>query len=403
MERDGGWIVRNDGITSPEGSTLAYGPGAGRHRALEALGVECGGVVEPTELLVDEWQTPDRVVHDYLGVEQLDETGMAALHCLLECLPRDPDDWHGPALAAGRVCFDVNAAELAVEVGVGQTWDVILSMLRAWPNLSFFCHSAGHRLGRAAVIDGGMDVDDVLRELSYECIGGGLHGATDALAESGRIDLVPAVVEACVERENGDTASGFMLSCSDGVGHAAWDLTDDLGRAAALCGLFGTETARGSCDGGVIMRWADHNGMYTQPGLEGYRAYAQDVVDLCSAWERGNTRELLDGEGPGDGCHLGAQYLLWTSITLAVRHGFDGEWRRLPDMEERLRIVGATCAQFGDRGNGLCRDSEASPLLAVAQFDRDDALELCGLLLGRVEECAREVNESLGEVNTEPK
>ena len=399
---DGLVLTRNDGNTTPAGEAITYGAEGFDRRNLEARGVACAGLVEPTKTLVNEWQSPDKVVHDYTGIDELRGLEQAMAGCLLACLPSDPDDWTGEAVAAGRDCFDENASEMTVAIGIAPTWDVLMRVLRAWPNLSFFCHTTGHAMGRAAVVEARLPVVDVLRAVGHECIGGALHGATDGLTELGDLAGMEGAAAVCEEREVGGPASSYLLSCADGIGHAAWELTKNLEGATAECGRLSLHAARISCDAGIIMKWGHQVGMYTRPELEGYREWGRQIAELCAAWSNENKRTPVGDEEPGDGCHAGTQYLMWTGTVLAIRNNYAGDWRKLDGLTDRFGIWADTCASYGVRGERLCREAEGVWMLSVGQFDEDDTLGLCKDLPDKVTECLETVKTHLKTVESSP-
>jgi hypothetical protein len=366
---------------------VAFGRGDWSSPTLEARGVVCApSPVEETSL-TERAPNSSTVQRDLSAVDALSGIDQEVYHCLAQCLPSDPQRWNGMPLASSRDCFDATAVDVVRAVGLVETWSVVRAVLRAWPELSVFCHPTGHAAGQVAFNEMGVDIVDAMLGVGNDCISGALHGLLDAFGESNPpISAFSGPVEACVELNNG--------VCADGVGHAAWSAYNDYAAAAEVCGLFDDASFRFTCDGGVFMRQFEGDELPMSipeaPDLAGHEAWQQMVVSLCDVWAKQNGRDRP--ELAGLGCWSTSPYLLWFPLAVALRD-LEGDLSKIVELDARLAEIAAACAAFGPEGEAACRSNDGDNIAPLVGYDMDGSVALCGRLPDKArwfDECVRD-------------
>lgn len=278
---------------------------------------------------------------------------------------------------------------MSLAVKAGQMMDVqaaLAAQIQESPGLYAACHSVGHRVGQEAFAKYGDIAELIRRNDTTTCQYAFGHGILDGFAFSDPSDAVfQEAADACVGmRLLGSEGNKVYKLCSDGLGHAAWSSTEDLGRAVARCRMLDDELARATCGEGVMMQIYEPAG--TEPSRDITRA-AAEVPQICLSWpDLGETR---------DGCFSGSGYV-YTRAAWVLHYQRNTSVGGTLDAEQRLRMqelmleAADLCTNHPEpRGVKICLESMAQQVPPSVYEDEELTDTVC-TALGHAEARCRE-------------
>jgi len=374
---------RNDQVTV---NSVVFGLEKIRTPMLDERGIDCAPKPE--------WNTGSNEEWPATGVEP-DPAHRAALSaqerelydCMLNCLPAEVSQWEGPPLSSSRACFETRVPELSVQVGIVETFRAVGAMLKTYPQLTFFCHEAGHKAG-AAAFEAGVPLEVSIPAVGDYCVHGAVHGLLDGFAFSKpSLEDFDRIAGICQSLQG--SAQG---GCTDGMGHAAWDAYGDFAMTTKACGTIDDLQLRYACDEGVLMRRYERVGGMKGTSTADYAEHASRLRQDCKDWEAVSLRTEEPG-GPGAGCWAAVQYMLWEPIGFLSREYPEERWRGVENFTELIDVVLATCASFGPAGEELCRSRDGYHVAAITDYRSEEFAPLCAMLRDRIETCIEKANQ----------
>lgn len=374
---------RNDQV---EVNSIVFGLDRIKTLALDEMGIDCRPSPVWSNGSNEEW--PDTgVAPDPSHRDSLVSLEQELYDCMLNCLPSDPAQWEGPPLSSSRSCFESRVPELSVRVGIVETFRAIGAILKTYPNLTFFCHEAGHKAG-AAAFEAGVPLEVSIPAVGDYCVHGAVHGLLDGFAFSEpSLDDFDRIADICQNLPN--SAQG---GCTDGMGHASWDAYEDFSLTTAACATIEDLTLRYACDEGVLMRRYERIGGVKGTRTEDYKEFTARLREDCSTWAEVSQRTKEPG-GPGAGCWSAVQYMLWEPIVYFARSYPDERWRGVDNLGELFEEMRSTCASFGPSGESLCRARDGYHVAAITNYVEGEFSEVCALLKDRVATCVAKAEE----------
>lgn len=303
---------------------------------------------------------------------------------LRECYPKDRsgdgDIW------AQTPCFNERVLELAASAEPADFFAGAKAVVVERPDVFAVCHDAGHKgsdvmLRRywdqnAPVLEQQEQLRKIFSVVNDTCMSGFIHGLFDTLgylkADIGEFKIA---LEACL--------IVLEFDCSDGLGHAAWEATLDLGEATKLCTLLPTNEGRVICDGGIVMRIYQHlektdpwyYGSVDTPGFV-VKEWMEKVASLCDDWPE----DLLRDRGSKEGCWVGTPYLYFKPLYSELSsRGNDFQSSR-KSLIQGLRLMSEACESFGSVGAEACYGAWDQYLVRTALYDAENIKVLCGAL-----------------------
>lgn len=236
----------------------------------------------------------------------------------------------------------------------------------------------------------GADLAAAIPAVGDHCVYGAMHGLLDGFAlYATTLDEFATVAEICQS-----LSAEIVGGCTDGMGHAAWDVYGDFAMTAQACATLADVQLRYSCDTGVLMRRYERNNRLTGTSTAEYKEFTAQLRQDCADWERLSPR-IDEPGGSGAGCWAAAQYMLWEPISYLVRDYPEERWRGVENFDELLDEVYRTCASFGPVGEQLCRREDGNHIAAVVNYQPADFAPVCAKMRDRVQECVRKANELL--------
>lgn len=347
---------------------------------LDEKNIECTPKPEWSNSSNEEWPKSD-APPDPAHRSSLSEQERELYDCMLNCLPTDVSQWEGPPLSSARTCFEARVPELSVQVGIVETFRAVRAMLKTHPQLTFFCHEAGHKAG-AAVVAAGVPLEVSIPAVGDVCVHGAVHGLLDGFSLSDPTLEDFARIAGICQSLQGPAQGG----CTDGMGHAAWDAYGDFAITTKACGTITALDLRYSCDEGVLMRRYERVGGIRGTSTADYKEYSAILRQDCKDWEAVSLRTEEPG-GPGAGCWSAVQYMLWEPVVFLARAYPEERWRGVENFAEIIDEVLATCASFGPTGEALCRQRDGYHVASVADYRSEEFEELCTMLRNRIDEC----------------
>lgn len=257
---------------------------------------------------------------------------------------------------------------------------VLEELSQASPGFSQFCHTVLHAVGFE--LGQGRDFPERLLEAGAgNCIFGYGHGLLEGFAAKHpepTDEEFRVAVAACASLK-GAAASSSVALCADGLGHAAWNSTEDEARAAELCDLIAEPRLQGVCAGGVVMQiFAPVNdaGSDWEQKLRLHRDATERLAELCNSW----TGSLAGAEG----CHSGAGYVYTRpahvqSSEVLRRAGAQQAHARkeaVRYMQEALDL----CDTHGVAGTALCREEASRQIPPAVYADQELNRGICVVL-----------------------
>jgi hypothetical protein len=376
-------MYRNDQVTV---NSVVFGLEKIRTPLLDEMGINCAP--EP------EWRTGSNEEWPETGVEP-DSAHRSALSapeqelfdCMLNCLPADVSQWEGPPLSSSRGCFEARVPELSVKIGIIETFRAVGAILKTYPQLTFFCHEAGHRAGMAAV-KAGVSLEVSIPAVGDYCVHGAVHGLLDGFALTDpSLEDFDRIANICQSLQG--AAPG---GCTDGMGHAAWDAYEDFAMTTKACGTIEDLELRYSCDEGVLMRRYERVGGMKGTSTAEYKEFAALLRQDCKDWESVSPR-IEEPGGPGAGCWAGSQYMLWEPLVFLSRSYPEERWRGVENFTELIDEMLATCASFGPTGEELCRLRDGYHVATVTDYRSEEFGPLCAMLRDRIEACVEKATQ----------
>lgn len=266
--------------------------------------------------------------------------------------------------------------------------DALSAELEQTPALANHCHDTGHRAGEYAFKLNPDIYTQLMDNSRVTCAYAIGHGLLDGFARSDpdRADFAAAAT-ACNEWED-DRDSHVGGFCADGLGHAAWDVTNDLDAAVERCALLEHGHNQKACGEGIIMQIYQPAGFLAENELKGD---LDTLPELCSSWPTPAGSEEVKV-----GCFTGAGYIYTRAAwTLAVAWSRDTD--RAPLDSGIARQLRDALADAADRCGRHAQDEGELPCLrSVAWqipeqvYDHPDLLSEVCALLGEHETTCRE-------------
>ena len=303
---------------------------------------------------------------------------------LRECYPDDKasaeDIW------AQTPCFNERVAKLAETAEPGDFFAGAKAVVVERPDVFAVCHDAGHK-GSDVLLrrywDRDADIETQKRQLTEvfsvvndTCMTGFVHGLFDTLGylQAG-VEQFQVALDACL------SVGGF--DCSDGMGHAAWEATQDLEQATELCTLLPTNEERILCDGGIVMRIYQHfektdpwyYGSIDTPGFK-VEDWMNRVSQLCDTWPESPKRD----KGGKQGCWAGVPYLYFKPLYSELTSKNNDFAAAKDNLQKYLRLMESACESFGPVGSEVCISAWWQYLVRTAMYEETNIKTLCGAL-----------------------
>lgn len=243
-----------------------------------------------------------------------------------------------------------------------------------------YCHTVLHAVGFELGQEDSFT--ERLRESGQgSCIFGYGHGLLEGFAhvhpEPTDEEFMEAVL-AC-EGLGEDAASSSKGLCADGLGHAAWNSTQNPDRAAQLCDLIKLDYQKAICAGGVVMQvYAPVNEAASSldKKLAMHAKAAAELHELCNDWSGGAVARK--------GCHKGAGYVYTRPLHVyaaQLLRGAPAERAEYLAQSARYMTEALTlCELHGTEGAEVCR-AEVAAQIPPAAFMDDELNELLCVLL----------------------
>jgi hypothetical protein len=272
---------------------------------------------------------------------------------------------------------------LLEEIGNGRLDEidpVLEELSQESPGFSQFCHTVlhwvGYELGQGAEFPARLGESG-----AGNCIFGYGHGLLEGFAaahpEPSDEEFLVAV-GACDSLRGAAVASSLAL-CADGLGHAAWNSTEDETRAAELCDLIDEPRLQGVCAGGVVMQiFAPVNdaGSDWATKLRWHESARERLVGICTNWAGSETAQA--------GCHSGAGYVYTRPAHVQASEVLRREGDRRAEAraasirytEEALQL----CDRHGERGTELCRKEVLRQIPPAVYADAELNRGICTVL-----------------------
>ena len=287
-------------------------------KALVALSLAIGLLISGTAVFVN---TGD-VLTRKLGLDKQ----------LLSCIPVEVWNPDVNSMNVDDGCIQKVMVE-ALETGKIDVIKDVMVRMDSQSNLHGHCHAPAHAAG-GQVLERNHDWSKSVTLADYGlCSSGLLHGVFDSL---GKETLSPAEwLKVTAWCSNVGERRREQGNCGDGIGHAAWDSTGDVGKALDICAAIAFKSLRSPCAEGLIMQ---HYSPISRPSDRTIITEDQ-VLGICEPSE-GRTDDLREG------CLRGIGYAVATQLQL--RDTTTGEFLAPSKMNPLLEEGAAFCARFGD-------------------------------------------------------
>lgn len=311
---------------------------------------------------------------------------------LRECYPDEsmsPED-----IWAQTPCFNERVAELAATSEPADFFAGAKAVVVERPDVFAVCHDAGHK-GSDILLrrywDRKADIETQKKQLAEvfsvvndTCMTGFVHGLFDTLGylQAG-VEQFKVALDACL------SVGGF--DCSDGMGHAAWEATQNLEQATSLCTLLPTNEEKVLCDGGIVMRIYQHYektdpwyyGSIDTPGFT-VEDWMIKVSQLCDTWPENVERE----KGGKQGCWAGVPYLYFKPLYSELTTRGNDFSAAAANLQRYMKLMESACDSFGPVGSEVCIGAWWQYIARTAIYEENNVKTLCSALKPqRIEMC----------------
>ena len=273
----------------------------------------------------------------------------------------------------GLLLAEIQSGELA------KLDPVLAELSQESPGFAQFCHTVLHWVGYEL----GQHTDFPARLAESgagNCIFGYGHGLLEGFAArhpDPTDDEFAVAVTACETLERTAPASSLAL-CADGLGHAAWDSTQNVDRAAQLCDILRAGPLKSVCAGGVTMQmFAPVNDAASSWTIkqQQHRDAATRLAGICATWS---------GSPEGaQGCHTGAGYVYTRPVHVQAAEMLRSSGSRRQELLDgavsSMKEVLDLCARHG-AGGASCRAEVTRQIPPAAYVEAELNDRLCRVL-----------------------